>query len=90
MLKLRQFQVAKEILEHQNEIQVAQDKKLERKRYMMVVYARMVLFMQKYLAGLRGAALRATGSAGDGYLEQARRLAPSVWDDGQLTAAELR
>jgi tetratricopeptide (TPR) repeat protein len=46
--------------------------------------------VEAHLAGLRGAALRATGSAGDGYLEQARRLAPEVWDDGQLTAAELR
>ena len=24
------------------------------------------------------------------YYEQARRLAPAVWGDGQLTAAELR
>ena len=46
--------------------------------------------VEAHLVGLRGAALRATGRAGDGDLEQARRLAPAVWDDGQLTAAELR
>jgi tetratricopeptide (TPR) repeat protein len=46
--------------------------------------------VEAHLAGLRGAALGSTGGAGDGYLEQARRLAPEVWDDGQLTAAELR
>ena len=46
--------------------------------------------VEAHLVGLRGVALRATGSAGDGYLEQARRLAPAVWDDGRLTPAELR
>ena len=46
--------------------------------------------IEAHLVGLRGAALRATGSGGDGYLEQARRMAPAVWEDGQLTAAELR
>jgi tetratricopeptide (TPR) repeat protein len=45
---------------------------------------------EAHLVGLRGAALRATEGAGDGYLEQARRLAPAVWEDGQLTAEELR
>lgn len=46
--------------------------------------------VEAHLVGLRGAALDATGGAGDSYLEQARRLAPAVWDDGQLTAEELR
>ena len=46
--------------------------------------------VEAHLVGLRGAALRDMGGAGEGYLEQARRLAPTVWDDGQLTAAELR
>ncbi len=46
--------------------------------------------VEAHLVGLRGAALRDMGDAGEGYLEQARRLAPAVWDDGQLTAAELR
>ena len=38
--------------------------------------------VEAHLVGLRGAALRATGSDGDGYLEQARHLAPAVWEDG--------
>ena len=46
--------------------------------------------VEAHLVGLRGAALRDMGGAGEDYLEQARRLAPAVWDDGQLTAAELR
>ena len=46
--------------------------------------------VEAHLVGLRGAALRDMGGAGEGYLEEARRLAPAVWDDGQLTAAELR
>jgi len=46
--------------------------------------------IEAHLVGLRGAALRDMGGAGEDDLEQARRLAPAVWDDGQLTAAELR
>jgi hypothetical protein len=46
--------------------------------------------VEAHLAGLRGVALRDMGGAGEDYLEQARSLAPAVWDDGQLTAAELR
>lgn len=46
--------------------------------------------IEAHLVGLRGAALNATGRDGDAYLEQARRLAPTVWQDGRLTAAELR
>ena len=41
-------------------------------------------------SGCAALALRATGAAGDGDLEQARRLAPEVWGDGRLTPAELR
>jgi hypothetical protein len=46
--------------------------------------------VEAHLVGLRGAALGATGGDGDDYLEQARRLAPAVWEDGRLTAEELR
>jgi hypothetical protein len=46
--------------------------------------------IEAHLFGLRGAALYATGGSGDSDLEQARRLAPAVWDDGRLTAEELR
>ena len=46
--------------------------------------------VEAHLVGLRGAALLDMGGAGEGYLEEARHLAPAVWDDGQLTAAELR
>jgi len=45
-----------------------------------------------HLAGLRGGALRARGDS-DGasaLLAQASELAPSVWSDGRLSAAELR
>ncbi|MDX1390309.1 MAG: hypothetical protein R3344_14055, partial [Acidobacteriota bacterium] len=45
-----------------------------------------------HVAGLRGAALVALGRPGLGrpYLEEARALAPGVWGDGKLDAAELR
>jgi tetratricopeptide (TPR) repeat protein len=46
--------------------------------------------VEPHLAGLRGAALLATGRDGATDLALARRLAPSVWDDGRLDAAELR
>jgi len=46
--------------------------------------------VEAHLLGLRGAALRETGRDGDAYLERARRLAPAVWEDGRLSAAELR
>jgi len=46
--------------------------------------------VEAHLVGLRGVALRDMGGAGEDYLEQARHLAPAVWDDGKLTAAELR
>lgn len=44
------------------------------------------------LIGLRGEALRAAGREPEGssLLADARRRAPSVWDDGQLAAGELR
>jgi tetratricopeptide (TPR) repeat protein len=48
--------------------------------------------VEPHLAGLRGAALRARGNP-DGasqLLGEASELAPSVWDDGQLSAQELR
>ncbi|MEN8158767.1 MAG: tetratricopeptide repeat protein [Myxococcota bacterium] len=45
-----------------------------------------------HLAGLRGAALVAVGQPGLGrpFLQEARELAPDVWSDGKLDAAELR
>ena len=48
--------------------------------------------VEPHLAGLRGAALRARGEqrAASELLARASELAPSVWDDGQLSAAELR
>jgi hypothetical protein len=48
--------------------------------------------VEPHLAGLRGGALRARGDS-DGasaLLAQASDLAPSVWDDGRLSAEELR
>lgn len=48
--------------------------------------------VEPHLAGLRGAALRARGDARGAreLLGRASQLAPSVWDDGQLSAEELR
>jgi hypothetical protein len=48
--------------------------------------------VEPHLAGLRGAALLARGDtrrAGE-LLAQASELAPTVWDDGRLSAEELR
>ena len=48
--------------------------------------------VEPHLAGLRGAALRARGDerGASELLAHASELAPSVWDDGQLSAEELR
>ena len=48
--------------------------------------------IQVHLVGLRGEALYASGRIDQGidYLEQARRMAPSVWGDGRLAPEELR
>jgi len=46
--------------------------------------------VEAHLLGLRGAALRASGSDGGAYLSEAARLAPEVWGDAELSAAELR
>ncbi len=48
--------------------------------------------VEPHLAGLRGAALVARGDTrgGDELLAQASELAPSVWEDGRLSAEELR
>ena len=43
-----------------------------------------------HLAGLRGAALAASGRDGTYYLVEAERRAPTVWGDGKLSASELR
>jgi tetratricopeptide (TPR) repeat protein len=48
--------------------------------------------VEAHLAGLRGAALRERGDAAraNPLLEQASELAPAIWDDGALSADELR
>jgi tetratricopeptide (TPR) repeat protein len=48
--------------------------------------------VEPHLAGLRGAALRSRGDArsASDLLARASDLAPSVWDDGALSADELR
>jgi tetratricopeptide (TPR) repeat protein len=46
--------------------------------------------VEAHLAGLRGAALEATGRQGRADLDRARGLYPAVWGDGRLSAAELR
>jgi tetratricopeptide (TPR) repeat protein len=45
-----------------------------------------------HVIGLRGEALYASGRIDEGidYLEQARLMAPEVWDDGTLAPEELR
>jgi tetratricopeptide (TPR) repeat protein len=47
---------------------------------------------EPHLRGLRGGALAEAGRPVEGgvLLEEARRLAPSVWGDGRLDASELR
>jgi len=48
--------------------------------------------VQTHLLGLRGASLEAQGRFREAapLLDEARRRAPSAWNDGYLTAAELR
>lgn len=48
--------------------------------------------VEPHLEGLRGAALLAGGRAAEArpHLERARALAPSAWNDGRLSARELR
>ena len=46
--------------------------------------------VEPHIAGLRGAALAASGRDGAAELAHARRLSPEVWADGRLAAAELR
>ncbi|MBW2703127.1 MAG: hypothetical protein JRF33_20065 [Deltaproteobacteria bacterium] len=51
-LKLRRFKKIQEILENQETQDV--DKRLDRKRYALLAYARTVLFMHKFMQGQRG------------------------------------
>ena len=51
-LKLRRFKKIQEILENQDEQDV--NKRLDRKRYALLAYARAVLFMHKFMQGQRG------------------------------------
>jgi tetratricopeptide (TPR) repeat protein len=48
--------------------------------------------VEPHLVGLRGGALRANGDASgaSALLARASKLAPTVWGDGELSAAELR
>jgi hypothetical protein len=48
--------------------------------------------VEPHLVGLRGGALRANGDAAgaSALLARASKLAPTVWGDGELSAAELR
>ncbi len=48
--------------------------------------------LEANLVGIRGSALYASGRVNSALplLEQARRLSPTVWDDGRLDAWELR
>lgn len=48
--------------------------------------------VRAHLTGLRGEGLRAVGSPelAAPFLEEARKLAPTVWGDGHLDAKELR
>lgn len=48
--------------------------------------------VEAHLMGLRGEALYTIGEREQGFpmLQRARDLAPSVWDDGHLSAVELR
>lgn len=48
--------------------------------------------LEANLVGIRGSALYASGRVDSALplLERARRLSPSVWDDGRLDAWELR
>jgi cytochrome c-type biogenesis protein CcmH/NrfG len=48
--------------------------------------------VEPHLAGLRGAALRSRGDTrgASELLAHASEMAPSVWDDGELSADELR
>jgi len=46
--------------------------------------------VEPHLDGLRGAALEASGRDGSEPLAHARRASPQVWDDGRLSAGELR
>ncbi len=57
-LKLRRFEKLQQILERQQQDDAASqtDKSLDRKRYGLVVYARTVVFMRNFFAGLRGEA----------------------------------
>jgi len=52
--KIRSYKKVREILEHQEDVGKFQDAKLDRKRYALIVYARLVHFMQLHLDGLRG------------------------------------
>jgi HD-GYP domain-containing protein (c-di-GMP phosphodiesterase class II) len=52
-LKLRHFEKIQEILKEQASAQ-SLDQQVDRKRYILTVYARAIYYMRKYLAGLRG------------------------------------
>jgi HD-GYP domain-containing protein (c-di-GMP phosphodiesterase class II) len=53
-LKLRHHQKIREILEHEQDATQLMDIRLDRKRYALVVYARVLHFYKKLVAGIRG------------------------------------
>ena len=65
---------------------------LEQAELLLGAEARRSPRVEPHLVGLRGGALRASGnpSGGSALLARASELAPSVWGDGELSAAELR
>ena len=65
---------------------------LDRARSLVGSNGSFSLRMSAHLLGLRGNALQELGrdAEADPLLAKARRLAPSVWGDGRLDAAELR
>ena len=65
---------------------------LDRAQSLLVSGGSISLRTSPHLLGLRGSALEEMGRDAEAarLLAQARRLAPSVWGDGRLDAAELR
>ncbi|MBN2494627.1 MAG: hypothetical protein JXR96_08570 [Deltaproteobacteria bacterium] len=56
-LKLRRFEKLEEILQRQKDIEregQPDDAKLDRKRYAFVIYARLIHFLRRFVAGMRG------------------------------------
>jgi len=65
---------------------------LDRCRSLLEMHGALSARVETHLLGLRGASLEALGrpSEADPLLDEARRRAPRAWQDGVLSAAELR